>query len=472
MNDPVLSDLLARHFAGDLDEAVIEALLERCGRDPGAARILGDLTRIERSLAWIYADRGGEAFTREVLLRLRAGARKSSGFVRAVVERIGTRRLPARRLAVAAAAAAVLLLCLAAAVVWMAANGRHRVAAAVTACRGAVHVVRAVESVPARAGMDLVEGDLVRTGRDGTVEIVCAAGASVRLSADTEARFAPPGVDLGEGTIRCDVEPCGRGRHFFVRTPHAKADVLGTSFEVWASREETRLRAVSGRVRFSSGGRSVEVGPGGLSTADARGLRRWEPVADYDFTTMKSPPPTLETVFCDSRLLHTPERRVVEAPGRVRIVDGGLGFVSGHDPHGLVVLRWKGEVGDDAVVEALVAGGAPWNLGMAVAGDSFEGYRIIFSAKEGGGGISVDSIYPYPVAVFVQDHQMISFDRDRLLRVEKVGRRIRVWVDGDKRVDAELNYPLREGRVRTAALSNFGGPPVVKGLRIWKAAGR
>jgi len=247
--------------------------------------------------------------------------------------------------------------------------------------------------------------------------------------------------------------------------------VLGTAFELAATRTETRLRTIEGLVRFTSAGRSVDVREGGLSTADPRGLRSWEPVCDYDFAGMKTLPAALEPLFCSTGTLHTRNRRIVAAPERVVMGPAGLGFVSlsgAENTHGLVVARLKEEVGDDAVAEATIAGGAPWTLGISVSGDSFEGYRAIFVSSHDRSGIAVDSIHPVEVAVLAQSPQTIAFERDRVLRVEKLGNRIRVWVDRELRVDAEVSYPLPEKRLKTVALSNFGGPPVVRNLRVWR----
>ncbi len=62
--------------------------------------------------------------------------------------------------------------------------------------------------------------------------------------------------------------------------------------------------------------------------------------------------------------------------------------------HGLLVTRWSEPVGGDVAIEVDVSAGGKWTLGMAVDGDSFDGYRIIFAAPNYPNGISVDSIHP------------------------------------------------------------------------------
>lgn len=55
-------------------------------------------------------------------------------------------------------------------------------------------------------------------------------------------------------------------------------------------------------------------------------------------------------------------------------------------------------------------------------------------------------------------------------RVEKQRQRIRVWVDRELRIDTEVAHPLANDRRRVFAISNFGSPPLIRSLRIWRAA--
>ena len=258
------------------------------------------------------------------------------------------------------------------------------------------------------------------------------------------------------------------------QTPHAELTVLGTTFELTATPVESRVRVLRGRVRWTAGGRSVEVAAGEVSTADAQGPQAWEPVCDLDFSTLKTMPPQLETVFCDAESLHTAERKIVPAPNNAILEQGGLRLDDRHvtaPVHGLVVTRWTEAIGGDVVLEADVSAGKQWSLGVAVDGDSFQGYRIIFIAPDYPNGISVDSIYPVESTLLAQDPRPIPPEQDHTLRVEKRGSQLRVWVDRELRIDTELAYPLAPDRQRTFALSNFGFAPQIRSLRVWKAAG-
>ena len=50
------------------------------------------------------------------------------------------------------------------------------------------------------------------------------------------------------------------------------------------------------------------------------------------------------------------------------------------------------------------------------------------------------------------------------------GQKIRVWVDGQIRIDTEVTHPLADGRRRVFSLCNFGSAPTVRSLKVWKAA--
>ena len=105
---------------------------------------------------------------------------------------------------------------------------------------------------------------------------------------------------------------------------------------------------------------------------------------------------------------------------------------------------------------------------MAVDGDSFTGYRVIFASPQHQGGIGIDSIYPVQATLLAQDPRPIPPARDHTFRVEKLGQRIRVWVDRELRIDTEVAYPLAKDRKRTFAISNFGDVPFIRSLRVWK----
>jgi hypothetical protein len=317
------------------------------------------------------------------------------------------------------------------------------------------------------------EGDRLRTEGEGRTEVRFQDGTTVDLAPRAEVRFGRRRIDLAEGTIRCEAAPQAPGHPLVFSTRHADAAIVGTLFELSSTLDETRLRTLEGRIRFTSDGRELEVNAGEMATADGQGVVRWQPVCSLDFARMKELPPQFETIYCRSDLLHTPGRKIEPAADRLRLVPGGI-VLEPHGPgnqHGLVVSRWKEEVGDDVLLEAEVVGGERWSLGLSVGGDSFEGYRIIFAVFGYPNGISIDTIHPVECIVLAADPRNIAYEKDHLLRVERRGRRMRVWIDRELRLDTEITHPLPDGRKRTFAISNFGAPPVIRSLRVWKAGG-
>jgi hypothetical protein len=83
----------------------------------------------------------------------------------------------------------------------------------------------------------------------------------------------------------------------------------------------------------------------------------------------------------------------------------------------------------------------------------------------------VDSIYPVQATLLAQDPRPISTEQDHMLRVEKRGPRLRVWVDQELRIDTELSHPLAPDRRQTFAISSFGVGPLIRALRVWKSGG-
>lgn len=309
------------------------------------------------------------------------------------------------------------------------------------------------------------EGRLIRDGELLDGDRVFGQGARfAAMRLDGEAEVRRDRVRLREGVLRGETA-------LLLETPHAEAAGRG-AFELWAAGGASGLKVRDGGRSMAGPAGRAEAGPGELLTADGQEVVRWTPVCAIDFEKESVLPPPLEAVFCGSRTVHTKDRRVVSAPERALLVPGGLRLSGDHDGpggHGLAVLRWKEEVGDDIVLEADLAAGERWSLGMALSGDSFEGLRVIFAVPEYPGGISVDVIHPAQV-MLAQDPRPIPFGAEHTLRVERRGSLLRVWVDGGLRLDTEVRHPLPDGRKRVFALSNYGNPPVIKALRAWKPA--
>jgi ferric-dicitrate binding protein FerR (iron transport regulator) len=434
--------------------------------DDTGRRRLAQLVREEPEARQLYLD----------YCQMHAMLRFAHGVLTALEPPEGQRRRRVKRMAVGVA---VLALAATAALLtmWLVWPTRG-LALTITATRGDVQVLRNGQRIAATLAGTVRPGERILTGADGTADLRLTDGTTMQVDSATDVGFGEQKgsrqVRLKTGAIHCEVAPQRPGRPLMFQTPHAELTVLGTAFDLLATPVESRLRVLEGRVRWTDGGRSVEVAAGQASTADIQGVQAWQPVCNLDFSTLKTIPPQLETVYCDTHTLHTGERKIVPAPRGIQMEDGGLQFVetrTAFGEHGLLVSRWRDAIGSDVAVELDIAAGAKWSLGIALDGDSFDGYRVIFAAPRYPNGIEVDSLYPQGQTLLAQDPRSISAEGDRTLRVEKQGTRFRVWVDRELRIDTVVEHPLAKDRKRTFALSNFGESPLIRALRVWKAVG-
>lgn len=343
--------------------------------------------------------------------------------------------------------------------------------------QGEVEIVREGHRRPAGLGGLLQPGERLRTGADGRAELRLADGTSIRMAGSTDVALPVEGdsrvLQVKTGVVRCEVAKQPAGRPLVFQTPHAELTVLGTAFDLLAAPIESRVQVEEGRVHWTNGGPGVEVDAGEASTADYQGLQTWVPVCDLDFTALRRLPPQLETVFCDTASLHAGQRKIVAAPQGVALGEGGLRFAAQRETfgdHGLIVTRWIESIGGDVAIEVAVTAEKKWSLQMAVDGDSFDGYRIIFAAPRYPNGIAVDSFHPSGVTLLAQDPRTLPEHGEHTLRVEKRGSQVRVWVDRELRIDTVLGHGLAPGRNQTFALAQFGVGPLVRSLKVWKAA--
>lgn len=347
----------------------------------------------------------------------------------------------------------------------------------VVSTRGVVEIVRDDRWIPATQGNSVKPGERIRTASDdASAELRLSDGTSVHLAGSTELAVPRPEdprtFQVRRGVVRCVVAEQPSGRPLVFQTPHAQLSALGTTFDLVAAPVESRVRVEKGQVRWADGGDRIEVVAGETSTADLHGVQAWMPICDLDFSAATGLPTQLQTVFCDSPSLHTANRRIRPAPQGIRLGNGGLRFAPQRESfgvHGLIVTRWTESVGGDMAIEVGIAAEKKWSLQMAVDGDCFEGYRVVFAAPTYPNGIAVDSLYPTGLTLLVQDPRPVPDRGEHVLRVEKRGQQLRVWVDRELRIDTVLNHPLDVGRKRTFALGQFGSGPLVRTLRVWKA---
>lgn len=208
----------------------------------------------------VAAKRAGESFIATVLRRLRPGA--------------PARSHPWRWLAAGACAA---LLAATAFIFFRSEAPRVRLAVA----SGDVRVWRAQKTMAAKARFILQAGDWLLTGRDGAAELEFP-GETTRLAIGADAEFgvvtAMPDkqLKLTAGTLRASVARQSASHPMLIRTPTAKAEVLGTKFEMSATKERTEMTVTEGRVLIA---RTDDESGVVVETSQSATVTEKEPVA-------------------------------------------------------------------------------------------------------------------------------------------------------------------------------------------------
>ena len=157
--------------------------------------------------------------------------------------------------------------------------------------QGGVFTLEAGTKTPARLGQAILPGHgFVLSDAESRLAMSFPDGTKVTLSGPSEIRDIAeserPGkgargkrLELLQGTLLADVRKQPPDQPMLIVTPHAQAQVLGTSFQLvvdGAEKGQTRLSVREGRVRLlRPGGRSADVAPG-QEAAVAAGM---DPVA-------------------------------------------------------------------------------------------------------------------------------------------------------------------------------------------------
>jgi hypothetical protein len=229
VTDPAFDALASRYFLGMLSEREREELVRRLEAGEGARKRFAEEAVLAASLhEWA----AGEAAAR--------------------------RRFPFPKALWGAAAVA-----LAAVAAWWVAE-RPRGPFVEAAGEGAV-VVRGGRELPAWAGLDLAEGDVLRAG-PGAVSVGSREGSGrVELGPGAEGAFAGRRLDLRRGRLTAFVAPGSAWAAWAFATPDAEVRVSGTRFRIWLEgARRTRVEVDSGatRVRRRSDGAEVAVPAG------------------------------------------------------------------------------------------------------------------------------------------------------------------------------------------------------------------
>lgn len=137
-----------------------------------------------------------------------------------------------------------------------------------------------------KSGQTVAVGDVVRTGKNGQVDFTWADKTRWKLMPQTQLIVAKAtrnsAKNVEESQFRLNagklfvriVKPVEKGSSFEVRTPHARAWVVGTVFSVEVKPNgATRVETFAGRVQMESEGQRAFVEAGYAATVGERGVK-------------------------------------------------------------------------------------------------------------------------------------------------------------------------------------------------------
>lgn len=188
----------------------------------------------------------------------------------------------------------------------------------------------------------------------------------------------------------------------------------------------------------------------------------WIPVVECDFAVETNLGTQFETYFREASELYKPGIPMRRADGMAKVMNGALHLTNSS---GLVMTRWKGkdEAGDDVQLDCEIDGSN--NVGIAVGGDYFTGYRAVYDARQN--AIILDTLMQTSWKSLAGNRQPLKEAGERrMIRVEKSVSSIRVWVDGDLVIDYFDPLILSGPGHRTFALSAFWTKAVVYNLHF------
>ncbi len=158
----------------------------------------------------------------------------------------------------------------------------------VAATKGDAQLVRGGEALEARVGLDVQQGDLLRTGAKSRLKVLLSDDSVLALGSKSEVEitshlFAPAErtrttrIRMLGGSLRALVQKAvaGNKADFEIRSGTAVAGVRGTEFAVLTEGDATRLVTFSGGVEWAAAGGEpvlVEAGQGSL-ISDGRASR-------------------------------------------------------------------------------------------------------------------------------------------------------------------------------------------------------
>lgn len=250
-----------------------------------------------------------------------------------------------------------------------------------------------------------------------------------------------------------------RNKAVSLATATAMAIILLIVGGAWRINAAKKREALQARAENAEQARAAIEARLALFEAEQKGKEDWIPVCAFDFTRSTNFDSRFETVVCPVALLYRKDRKVSPGTNLVRVANGHLRLLG---VSGLASLRWTKDVGDDMQLECVANGSN--NVGLAVGGDSFQGYRAIYDFRQG--SLELDTIRDSVWTTLAVNRQPLQPAARRHFRMEKSGSSIRIWVDGDLVIDYFDPLIFSGAHYRTFALSTFFTDAVVYSLKV------
>ncbi len=238
---------------------------------------------------------------------------------------------------------------------------------------------------------------------------------------------------------------------------------IGSGFWI----RQSQVNELQARADSAEMARQADASKLRLLEEEKRRQEEWLPVCDLDFTktTIEDVKNYFDPLWCHTSILQTPQRVLEPAPDTIFMDDGCLA-ISGTrmtGAGGLSVFRWRGEpVGADIRMEVEFTRND--QLGLALAGDSLEGYRIVCTPYQD--LLELDTLSSFAHQVLQSAY--IPDLREKLkhhLIAEKSGSTIRVWIDNVQCIEYYDPFPLNG---TTFSLSSFWGKPHINSLKVYR----
>jgi hypothetical protein len=271
MNRSEMENLMAAWLAGDLDKAdeqrlesfvaaYPDALRELAAQKSmdGALRVLLDSNhseqRVTDSVTSVLRAKSCKEFQSDLMRRLRGGVSE--------VPPLGPPGLDFKAVKVpktarsSKLAAVALAVCAVALIGWMIFTVLPDGASAfIASASPGVLVERGTTKVAAGAGFKLRASDVVRTGKEQSIQIAYRAESTrLELKENSELHFLKSWrekrLNLLRGNLSASVDKQPLGKPMVIATPQAEAQIVGTRFILNATRHSTRLEVAEGVVNL------------------------------------------------------------------------------------------------------------------------------------------------------------------------------------------------------------------------------